>query len=498
MAKKGLIILSIIATVGTAGLGAWQFYFKDNTSFGRDELNTAYVTKVSSLTGESMGSQNWYAGVVEAQNTVKVNIESGRKVSEVAVEVGQTVKEGDLLFEYNLSSIEDDLKQKQLDLDKLINEAQSYAENIATLEVEKTKAKENQQLSYTIEIETARMNLKQNEYNQIKKQAEIDRLLASLTDTRVVASVDGVIQKIDSSKLTSDDGSSLSDELDSGDDDFDDSSSSDNSFITILGTGNYRVKGYINEQNRSDLSVGEPLIIRSRADSSQTWSGTLNNIDEQNAKSNNSDSFFGDSGDSQTNSSSYPFYVQLDNSDNLMLGQHVYIEKDVGQTSRADGLWLFESFVADADTESPYVWAAGDDGKLEKRYVILGQYDDLNYEYQILDGLSDSDSIAEPDAELEEGMPTADSSLRPVEEDDYSEYDDYEMYGDSIEDMGDYSFGDEEIIEGDWDESAEDWEDWDIEYDDSDFEDPVMMDEFDMDFENEGFVFDSDDEMSAG
>ena len=265
MAKKGLIILGVVATLAAAGLGAWQFYFKDVIDFSSVDADTAYVTKVSSLTGEAMGAQNWYAGVVEAQNTVKVNIESGRKVSEVAVEVGQTVHEGDLLFEYDLSSIEDDLKQKQLDLDKLINEAQSYAENIASLETEKAKAKENQQLSYTIEIETARMNLKQNEYNQIKKQTEIDKLRASMTDTRVTSTVEGVIQKIDTSKLSSDDGSSLTDDMES-DMGFDDSSQSDNAFITILGTGNYRVKGYINEQNRSEISIGESFIIRSRAD----------------------------------------------------------------------------------------------------------------------------------------------------------------------------------------------------------------------------------------
>lgn len=39
------------------------------------------------------------------------------------------------------------------------------------------------------------------------------------------------------------------------------------------------------------------------------------------------------SSDEQTTSTSYPFYVELDSSDGLMLGQHVYIERDTGQVN---------------------------------------------------------------------------------------------------------------------------------------------------------------------
>ena len=503
MAKKGLIIFGIAATLLAAGLGSWQFYFKDTITLNTSSEGVAYVTKVSSLTGESMGVQNWYAGVVEAQNTVKVKIESGRKVSEVKVNIGDLVKKGDLLFEYDLSSLEDDLKQKQLDLDKLYNEAQNYAENIATLEREKTKANQNQQLSYTIEIETARMNLKQNEYNQTKKLNEIERLRASMTDTQVLSTLDGVIQKIDTSKLSSDDGDTLSDSFES--DDFGDSSS-DDSFITILGTGNYRVKGMINEQNRSELVVGQSMIIRSRADDTQTWTGSLQLIDEQNAKSNSNDMFgYTDSSESQTSSSTYPFYVELDSSDGLMLGQHVYIEKDVGQASRADGLWIFDVYVVDADTEAPYVWAAGSSGKLEKRYVVLGEHDDLNFEYRILDGLTAADSVAEPDETLEEGMDTADSSTKPIEDMDYSGFEGADGFGE--DDFGEYDFSEEMMDEDDWDLTDFDTSDWDtideddedVEYEEDDGEIMVIDDdEFDMDFMNMGPVYDSDDVGSAG
>lgn len=63
----------------------------------------AYVTKISTLLGEDSGVLNRFAGVVEPQETVKVNIENNRTVTEVKVKVGDEVKKGQLLFEYDLT-----------------------------------------------------------------------------------------------------------------------------------------------------------------------------------------------------------------------------------------------------------------------------------------------------------------------------------------------------------------------------------------------------------
>ena len=60
-----------------------------------------------------------------------------------------------------------------------------------------------------------------------------------------------------------------------------------------------------------------------------------------------------------TQSSNYPFYVQLDGTNGLMLGQHVYVEPDIGQQEVKTGIWLSDYFINDVDS-NPYVWA--DDG----------------------------------------------------------------------------------------------------------------------------------------
>ena len=467
MKKRILILLGILIIGGGAAGVCWKMGIIGNQQ--QTSGDAVYVTKISDLTDQTSGVSNRYAGVVEPQETVSVELESGRTVKEVKVKTGDQVKKGQLLFEYDLSSIQENLEEAQLDLDRLKNEASSLTEQIATLEKEKKQAAQDNQLSYTIEIETNKMNLKKNEYSQKSKQAEIDKLQSATGNTEVRSSIDGVIQKIDTSKLTSDDNSSVDDSADDSDMSYSsDSSSGGNAFITILSTGAYRIKGTVNEMNVQNIIEGDPVIIRSRVDSSQTWKGTMGTIDRESATSSNSSSSFGmmdSSGDSQTSTSTYPFYVNLDSSDGLMLGQHVYIEMDEGQDTQKTGVWISEAYIVDADTDSPYVWAADKDDKLEKRSVILGQYDEELGEYEIADGLTKDDSIAFPSDVLEEGMATTtnieeamDTStvdMQPVDELGADSLDADNLGADNLDGEDAYATDDFSDSEDDW--NADEW-----------------------------------------
>ena len=462
MKKRIIIVLGILIAAGGIGSGVWYHFNGSGQSGSGDTV--VYVSKVSVITGAETAATNRFAGVVEPQETVNVKIESGRKVKEVQVKTGEEVKKGQLLFEYDLSSIEDDLKQAQLDLDRLKNEQISLTEQISTLEAEKKKAKAEDQLSYTIEIETNKMNLKKNEYSQ-SKQSEIDKLQSATQNTEVRSEIDGVIQKIDTSKMTSDDGDSVDDSSAMDSMSSSDSSSDSSAFITILSTGAYRVKGKVNEQNRDSIVPGEAVIIRSRVDSSKTWKGTMGSIDVNNGTSDDSsnDMYFGmssTSSDDQTTSTSYPFYVELDSSENLMLGQHVYIERDIGQDDQKDGLWLSDYYILDTDTNEPYVWAANDKNRLEKRYVTLGKHDDDLGEYEIVDGLTKKDAIAFPTEALEEGEKTEVGDLAQTMSggaDGITDMDD-DSYGadGSVSDMTDMESSADDFTEPDMDESSTD------------------------------------------
>ena len=398
IAAVGGIAAAVCLVVG-AGIFFWM---RSERSSDRAEV---YVSTVSSLTETASGAENRYAGVVEPQKTVKIKLESKRKVKDVKVSEGQSVKTGDVLFEYDMSSNEDDLAEAQLDLERLQNEALSLKEQMETYEKEKQEAQEEEsQLSYTIQIQTAKMDLKKNEYNQKSKQAEIEKLQRESTQTKVTSEIDGINKKIDSSQI-----GDVTGEASEMEDGCVDVTSDSQAFITILSTGSYRVKGTVNEQNVQSIVQGAPVIIRSRVDEEQTWKGVMGSVDMKNPVKNDSammvDTMDGND-TSQTASSSYPFYVEMDSSEGLMLGQHVYIEMDYGQTDARDGLWLDEYYIVDPEG-APYVWAADEDDRLEKRSVTLGGYDEELGKYEIKKGLSKKDCIAFPTDDLKEGMLTA-------------------------------------------------------------------------------------------
>lgn len=388
MKKKVIAIVCAVVVLAAAGGGA-AWHFLGNST--KEDENVVYVNTVKSLTslGTGNGMENRYAGVVESENTWKVEKNSEKTVKEIYVEVGQEVQVGTPLFSYDTEKFQSDLEQAQLDLERINNELSSMNTNIDQLYKDKKQASKDQQASITLEIQEAELDLKKKEYEGKSKQAEIDKLNDNITNATVISEIAGVVKSINND----DSANSYSD-------------SSDNAFLTVLATGDFRVKGQINEQNMNDgmLVEGAQVIVHSRVDEDQTWTGTVTKIDRENAQTGNNN-MYSSSGDGMTQSSSYPFYVQLAGTNGLMLGQHVYVEPDVGQQEVKTGIWLSDSFINDVDS-NPYVWTDNGKGKLEKRSVTLGAYDENMMEYQITDGLAEDDAITFPEDGLEEGMKT--------------------------------------------------------------------------------------------
>lgn len=387
MKRKGIIIGGIAAGVVVV-IGLLWFFLGRGGAASSEEF--VYVSNVSTIVDRgSVGIQQRFSGVVEPQQTYEVTLQQDKTVKEVLVEKGQDVTIGTPLFTYDTEQAQSDLAQAELDLDRLKNDIVNLNEQISTLEKEKRSASEDEKLNYTTQIQTAQNDIKKTEYSIKSKNMEIEQLKNSIENATVVSEVSGVIKSINQS------GSQTSY--------YDDGSS--NAFITILETGEYRVKGTVNEQNIYSVVEGQPVIIRSRVDDS-VWYGTMGAVDTENGQTGNEDSYhyYGRS-DSENQSSKYPFYVTLDYDDGLMLGQHVYIEMDMGQDDEKTGLWLPDYFICDIDTD-PYVWADNGHGKLEKRSVVLGEYNMDLMEYEILDGLTLEDAITFPEDVLEEGMAT--------------------------------------------------------------------------------------------
>ena len=394
---KNKKIIIVIATIIVLIIAICFCIFKFSSKNGNEE-NGVPVQSVAVLTGASNMSQNRFSGIVESEKTVKVQKQSDREIKQVYVEVGQAVNKGDKLFEYDTDELNTKIEQANLEVERMQNAIENYRKDIDALNSEKAANPGGDHSEWNLTIQKDENEIRQTEYNIKSKNVEINKLQKQLKNVVVKSEIDGVIQSI-------------------GDDGNNDNNGSDNAYISIMQTGNYRVKGIINEQNIYSINTGDRVVIRSRVDE-KSWTGTIDSIDTSNPEKDNSNMYYAMmDDDSMSKSSKYPFYIKLDSIEGLMMGQHVYIEKDVGQEEEKEGLWIPSYFIVQ-EGDNNYIWVANSKDKLEKRKIKIGKKDDDLEEYQILEGLTVNDYIANPNDELKEGENVVKYDFMPVEFDE--------------------------------------------------------------------------------
>ena len=395
----------------------------------QEELESVPVQSVGMITGiGSVGLAERFAGMVEAGETVSVEKDEWLKVKELLVAVGDPVEEGQPLFTYDTTSMTLELDKLRLELAQMKAAVETKTKQMEELEKEKAKAKTEDQLGYTLQIQELQIDLTESALNIDSKEKEISRNEAALEKDRVLAPVSGRVKSINENGGYDDYGRPLA-------------------YLTIQQTEDFRVKGNINEQNANSLQPGMPVTIRSRMDDS-FWTGSVDYVDWSNPVENNNNYYFYGASDEMTSSTKYPFYVTLDSDEGLKLGQHVYIEP--GLPGAADDRLMLPAWcINDADTASPWVWAADAAEKLEKRALKLGAYDADTDCWEVLSGLSLQDYLA-PDSEIcKVGAPVvyyseSDFEIMPVDGGEYNfEGGEYNFEG------GEYSFeGGEYSFEG--------------------------------------------------
>lgn len=454
--KKKIVIGVVVAVLVVAAAGAGIFTMMKK---GGDQSNLVYVEKVASLTGDQLGSVNRYAGVIEAQDTWKISLDGDKEVDEVFVSAGDEIAEGDKLFSYKTDDVSDQIAQAKLEIESMNNEIGDKKAEIESLSAERDAAvSEETRFDYSTQIQSAQNEMKQTEYDLKSKQLEIDKLNETLEKSVVTSKMAGVVKSVANPNNQED---------------------TSGAFMTILANGAYRVKCYVNEQNMSAIAEGDPMVIRSRVDESQTWKGTLAGIDMEAPQSDSyGDEYMDEYSDDSdvTTSSKYPFYITLENNEGLMLGQHVYVEVDNGQDKEREGIWLFESYLVQ-EKENTYVWVDNGKGKLEKRKVKLGEYDEDLGEYQIKSGLEKTDYIAWPQDGLKEGMKTTKDATEAAESMDSGETGEEVM-----EDTEEQEFQEEENAQ-DEEEVYEEEDSQDADSQDADFQDEDSQDEDSQDEE---------------
>ncbi len=390
-----LMVLACAAAVAVIGLCVWFFWLRGYlAASGADPV---YVRSVASITGSSASANPVFAGLVEPQQLTKVSKDDSRTVADIMVKEGDPVRVGDVLFIYDTEEMQLSIRQAELELEGIANQISTLKDQIKTLEAEKKKASKDDQYKYTVEIQDTEYQVTVAEYNRSVKQSELEKLRDSLDNAEVFSEVEGTVREVNATPKTDANGNPLP-------------------FISILSSGGYLVKGTVTELNPNAIYEGQSVIVRSRLDPETYWQGVVQPINySENIQDNTQASMgWGDSGAEK--STKYNFYVALNSLEGLILGQHVYIEPDYGVSSQRTGLWLPAAYVV-SEGGGSFVWAADENDNLERRAVLLGEYDQGEALYEIKDGLAPADYIAMPKEGLVAGGPTTTDASAQTDED---------------------------------------------------------------------------------
>ena len=353
-----------------------------------DSGTAVYVQSVADLTGlGAIAPGDRFAGIVVSENVTEVNRDSNKTIKELLVKAGDDVTEGQVLFSYDTDQLQLALDKQRLELEQLQATIENYKDQIADLEKQRNRVKEADNLQYTVQIQSLQVDLKEAELNQKTKEQDIAQSENVLQNAEVVSPVNGRVQAINENGM--------------------DNYGNPMAYITIQQSGSYRIKGTLGELQRGGIMEGTRMRVVSRTDENTYWLGTVSLVDYENpSQGNGNDYYYGGVSDEMTSSSKYPFYIELDNTDGLILGQHVYLEVEL-EGEEEMGLAISLAFICYDDNGQAYVWAENGRGKLEKRIVTLGSMNDMMGTANVVDGLSETDYIAFPDYELcQEGTPT--------------------------------------------------------------------------------------------
>ena len=373
--KKTVIALGAALILGLTGCG------------GQTQIN---VEQAGMLASAATGSDK-FAGMVVSENVVEIERDTEKQIEELYVAAGDVVRVNEKLFEYDTDTLSLTIDKQQLELDKLTQQIKDLTTQKTSVEkqikTEKAKKKKDQNAdllaSLDIQLRSVNADLTTANYEKKTKQAEMNYNKDMLKNAVVRSPIKGTVRSVNESGTP---------------------------YITIQQAGAFQVKGMLSELSLgSGIMEGVSVTILSRTDPTASWTGMVSLVDYNNAGTEEQDNMFG-GGDAMSTSTSYPFYITLDSTEGLLLGQHVYIQISASAVGD-DLLRIPEHYVMDVlmDEETwlttGTVWGVDPEtNKLVKVPVTLGEYDPTYGTYVILEGITAESYLANPtDPGVKEG-----------------------------------------------------------------------------------------------
>ena len=334
------------------------------------------VEQASMLT-TAVTSSDKFAGVVVSENVTEIDRDSDKQIAELYVAAGDEVRVNEKLFEYDTDTLSLTVDKQELEMDKLTQQIKDLTTQKTDLEKQIKKEKDKQtKATLELTLRTVNADLTQANYDKKSLQAEINYNKDMLKNAVVRSPIKGTVRTINESSSP---------------------------YITIQQEGAFQVKGTLNELSlNAGIMEGVGVTILSRTDPTAFWTGTVTLVDYNAVSGDEMDNMYGTYIDPMATSTNYPFYITLDSTEGLLLGQHVYIQ--ISAAAIGDELLRIpENYILNITMdEEPFlttgtVWGVDMETRtLIELPVTLGEYDPTYGTYVILDGITPESFLADP------------------------------------------------------------------------------------------------------
>lgn len=385
--KIGVTIVTIAIILGSA-----YFLLKEDNKKSDAETSVPVVSKTvkNAIKSSQKGADAILAGTVIPNSKSKIKLDGTRGiVTELHVNEGDTVTNGQNLFSYYSIDNETELKDAELSATNQVNSVAQKREaaNLKWDEYNKKKANAKKEETKEEELNTSYMEASNAEAEVASAQIEadkaqllVDKAREKVSQNTVTAQFDGVIKSIDKDQMNKPA-----------------VEGSETPFMEVVDSSVQYVEGKVDEFNKDKFSVEQTVQIFDRNDNSKLWTGKITKVGNLTTEDDDKKK-----DDENQNASKYPFKVLVDKSETPpSIGQHVYVklapkEPEAGKIALPKGYLMKEK-------NKTFVWKAKNN-KLEKTTVELGEENAEDGTVEIKSGLTETDSIVYPAPELKEGM----------------------------------------------------------------------------------------------
>ncbi len=366
--KKKIIIAIFIFVV----LGACFYFFSSE--------DTQYLTQKVGRTDLSQTIES--IGKVYAKDQVDVGAQVSGQIKKLYVEVGDRVKQGDLIAQIDKDKQQNDLDitKAQLESAKANLESKKVALNIATKQYQREQKLYANKATSLESLETLKNNFFALKANVAELNATVVGLEISLKNaqkdldyTSIVAPMDGVIIN-----LAVDEGQTVN------------ANQNTPTIARIANLDEMEVKMEIAEADVNKIKIGTKLGFAVLSDPDKIYHAQISSIDPADTEVSDSSSKSSELSSNSNSSNAIYYYAKffVPNKDNfLRIGMSVQNEIVVAELKNVIAV---PSYAIKNDKEGYFVELL-EDKKPVKRYVKLGLKDSLNT--QVLEGLSENEEL---------------------------------------------------------------------------------------------------------